>query len=61
MANLFRVPTKLEIKLKSLSLMFSNSTASEPSTFAVTPAISYFVETLVLIVFSSLIFLIWEI
>ena len=58
--NRFLVPTKLEINLKLLSLIFSNNTASEPSTFAVIPAISNFVETVVFTVFSSLIFLTCE-
>jgi len=44
-ANRFLVPTKFAINLKSLSFIFSNNTASDPSTLAVIPAISYFVET----------------
>ena len=43
------------------SLIFSNNTACEPSTLAVIPAISYFVETLVFTVLSSLFFFIFEI
>ncbi len=52
-ANLFRVPTRLETSLNLLSLIFSNNTACEPSTFAVIAAISYFVDTFFLMVFNS--------
>jgi len=45
-ANLSLLPTKFETSLNLLPLIFSNNAAFDPSSFSVTAAISYFVETL---------------
>ena len=56
-ANLSLLPTRFETSLNLLPLIFSNKAAFDPSSFAVTAATSYFVETFFFTVTKSLIFL----
>jgi len=44
-ANLSLLPTRFETSLNLLPLTFSNNAAFDSSSFSVTAAISYFVET----------------